>query len=149
MKANKAVKRLTHAEDLISDVMERYSDGAPYIRQQLLDAKAAVGRAKDAVKAQVPSRTKSAPKRAATKKAAVKVAGPSSSSWGQQGSRRKPALGRPRAGRRGTLTQNVPLGSRGVSQKVNFLGQGNKGSLIRSEERRVGKEGRSRWSPYH
>src|ERR1022692_3377287 len=59
MKANKAVKRLTHAEDLISDVMERYSDGAPYIRQQLLDAKAAVGRAKDAVKAQVPSRTKS------------------------------------------------------------------------------------------
>lgn len=73
MKANKAVKRLTHAEDLISDVMERYSDGAPYIRQQLLDAKAAVGRAKDAVKAQVPSRTKSAPKRAATKKAAVKV----------------------------------------------------------------------------
>src|ERR1019366_7300789 len=48
----------------------------------------------------------------------------------------KTALGRPRAGRRGTLTQNVPLGSRVVSQKVNFLGQGNKGRLISSAVRR-------------
>src|ERR1039457_4048581 len=31
----------------------------------------------------------------------------------------------------GTLTQNVPLGSRVVSQKVNFLGQGNKGGSSR------------------
>ena len=45
-------------------------------------------------------------------------------------------MGRPRAGRRGTLTQNVPLGSRVVSQKVNFLGQGNKGRLISSAVRR-------------
>jgi hypothetical protein len=45
-------------------------------------------------------------------------------------------LGRPRAGRRGTLSQNVPLGSRVVSQKVNFLGQGNKGRLISSAVRR-------------
>ena len=73
MKASKALKRLAHVEDLLSDVMERYSAGSLDIRKQLLDAKAAVGRAKDAVKAQVPSRTKSAPKRAATKKAAVKV----------------------------------------------------------------------------
>src|ERR1022692_2823854 len=63
-------------------------------------------------------------------------AGPASSSWVQQASRRKTALGRPRAGRRGTLTQNVPLGSRVVSQKVNFLGQGNKGRLISSAVRR-------------
>src|ERR1035438_5383032 len=34
------------------------------------------------------------------------------------------------------LTQNVPLGSRVVSQKVNFWGQGNKGSLISSAVRR-------------
>src|ERR1035441_1959140 len=39
-------------------------------------------------------------------------------------------------GRRGPLTQNVPLGSRVVSQKVNFLGQGNKGRLISSAVRR-------------
>ena len=30
-----------------------------------------------------------------------------------------------------TLTQNVPLGSRVVSRKVNFLGQGNKGGSSR------------------
>src|ERR1039457_6153720 len=34
------------------------------------------------------------------------------------------------------LAQNVPLGSRVVSQKVNFWGQGNKGSLISSAVRR-------------
>src|ERR1022692_1995806 len=33
-------------------------------------------------------------------------------------------------------TKNVPLGSRVVSQKVNFLGQGNKGRLISSAVRR-------------
>jgi|HubBroStandDraft_4_1064222.scaffolds.fasta_scaffold224392_2 hypothetical protein len=72
MKANKALKRLTHVDDLLSDVMERYSAVAPEIRQQLLDAKAAVGRAKDAVKLQVPARTKRAPKKAAARKSAVK-----------------------------------------------------------------------------
>jgi len=55
MKANKALKRLTHVEDLLSDVMERYSAGVPDIRQQLLDAKTAVGRVKDAVKVQTSS----------------------------------------------------------------------------------------------
>jgi uncharacterized protein YhaN len=73
MKANKALKRLTHAEDLVSDVMERYSEGSPDIRQQLLDAKAAVGRAKDAVNVQESSEKTSARKKTATKKAAVKV----------------------------------------------------------------------------
>jgi hypothetical protein len=70
VKTSKALKRITHAEDLISDVLERYSEGALEIRQQLLDAKAAVGRAKEAVKLQVSART---PKKAATKRAAVKV----------------------------------------------------------------------------
>jgi len=57
MKANKALKRLTQAEDVISDVMERYPAGS--IQQQLLDAKAAVGRAKDAI-VQASSRPKKA-----------------------------------------------------------------------------------------
>jgi hypothetical protein len=73
MKSTKAVKRLDHAEYLVSDVLERYSDGTPEIRQQLLDAKAAVGRAKEGVKSQASSEKTSAPKKAATKKAAVKV----------------------------------------------------------------------------
>jgi len=73
MKANKALKRLTHVEDLLTDVLERYSADAPEIQQQLQDAKAALSRAKDAVKLRAPSRTKSVQKKAATKKAAVKV----------------------------------------------------------------------------
>ncbi len=73
MKATKALKRLTHVNDLISDVMERYSADSPDIREKLQDAKAAVGRATDAVKLQVPSRTKNAQKKAATKATAVKV----------------------------------------------------------------------------
>jgi uncharacterized protein YhaN len=73
MKATKALKRLAHVEDLLSDVMERYSAGSPDIQQQLLDAKAAVGRAKDAVNVQESSEKTSARKKAATKKAAVKV----------------------------------------------------------------------------
>ncbi len=73
MKTNKALKRLTHVEELLSDVMERYSDGAPDIQQRLLDAKAAVGRAKDVLKLQASSEKTSAPEKAATRKAAVKV----------------------------------------------------------------------------
>jgi hypothetical protein len=70
MKAIKAHKRISHAEDLISDVLERYSEDEPEIRQKLLDAKAAVGRAKEAVSLQAAART---PKKAATKRATVKV----------------------------------------------------------------------------
>jgi len=73
MKANKAVKRLEHAEYLVSDVLERYSADAPEIRQQLLDAKSAVGRAKDAVSLQASYEKTSARKKTARKKAAVKV----------------------------------------------------------------------------
>jgi hypothetical protein len=68
MKATKALKRLAHVEDLLSDVTERYSEVEPAVRQQLLDAKAAVSRAKDALSSQVPSRTKSAPKTVGKKK---------------------------------------------------------------------------------
>jgi hypothetical protein len=73
MKATKAHKRISHAEDLISDVLERYSADVPEIRQQLLDAKAAVGRAKDAVKLQESSEKTSARQKVGKKKAAVKV----------------------------------------------------------------------------
>jgi hypothetical protein len=89
MKANKVLKRLAKIEELMSDVMERYSESAPHIRAVLQDAKAAVTRAKEAVSLQsssskknpplkhsgTPSKadTKSAQKKAATKKAAVKV----------------------------------------------------------------------------
>ena len=73
MKASKALKRIVHAEDLISDVMERYSDGSLAIRESLQDAKTAVTRAKDAVSLQAPARATSAPKKTATKKTAVKV----------------------------------------------------------------------------
>jgi hypothetical protein len=73
MKANKALKRLTHVEDLLSDVMERYSADASDIRENLQSAKAAVGRAKDAVKSQEVSEKTSARKNVGPKKAAVKV----------------------------------------------------------------------------
>src|ERR1017187_2619739 len=56
--------------------------------------------------------------------------------WVQQASRRKTGLGASASGPGADLTQNVPLGSRVVAQKVNFWGQGNKGSLISSAVRR-------------
>ncbi len=55
MKANKALKRLTKIEALISDVTERYSAGAHHIREALHEAKAAVARVKAAVKSQPSS----------------------------------------------------------------------------------------------
>jgi hypothetical protein len=73
MKANKALKRLTHVEDLMSDVLERYSSSAPDIREKLQDARVAVIRAKEAVSLQASSEKTSARKKAATRKAAVKV----------------------------------------------------------------------------
>ena len=73
MRANKALKRLTHVEDLLADLMERYSAGSPDIREKLQEAKVAVGRAKEAVNVQESSEKTSARKKADTKKAAVKV----------------------------------------------------------------------------
>ena len=76
MKTNKALKRLAKIEALISDVMERYSESAPHIREVLQDAKAAVTRAKEAVRLQASSGTtknpplkhSKPPSKAATKK---------------------------------------------------------------------------------
>src|ERR1019366_1615383 len=55
---------------------------------------------------------------------------------GAAGEQEENGLGASASGPARTLTQNVPLGSRVVSQKVNFLGQGNKGRLISSAVRR-------------
>jgi hypothetical protein len=52
MKANKALKRLTKIEALISDVTERYSAGARHVREALHEAKATVARVKGAVRSQ-------------------------------------------------------------------------------------------------
>ena len=57
MKTNKALKRLTKIEALMSAVTERYSANAPHIREALDDAKAAVTRAKQAVSLQASSET--------------------------------------------------------------------------------------------
>ena len=50
---------------------------------------------------------------------------------GAAGEQEENGLGASAGGPARTLTQNVPLGSRVVSQKVNFLGQGNKGGSSR------------------
>src|ERR1017187_7870365 len=55
---------------------------------------------------------------------------------GAAGEQEENGLGASASGPARTLTQNVPLGSRVVSQKVNFLGQGNKGGLTSSAVRR-------------
>ena len=57
MKANKALKRLAKIEALMSDVTERYSASAPYIRQVLQDAKEAITQAKEAVSLQASTGT--------------------------------------------------------------------------------------------
>ena len=78
MKANKALKRLAKIEALISDVTERYSASAPHVRDVLQDAKAAVARAKEAVRlrASAGKSKKSAPIKKGAKKAAAKKAAP-------------------------------------------------------------------------
>ena len=66
MKASKALKRLTHVEDLLGDVMERYSPDSPAIRETLQNAKTAVSRAKDTVSLQqAPPKTTSPQKKQA------------------------------------------------------------------------------------
>jgi hypothetical protein len=67
MKANKALKRLTKIEALISDVTERYSAGAHHIREALHEAKAAVVRVKAAVRSQ-PSSGRAKTSKAPSKK---------------------------------------------------------------------------------
>ena len=57
MKANKALKRLAKIEALMSDLTERYSAGAPSIRDLLQNAEVAVTQAKEAVGLQASSWT--------------------------------------------------------------------------------------------
>ena len=57
MKANKALKRLSKIEALMSVVAKRYSAGELHIREVLQDAKAAVTRAKEALSLRVSSAT--------------------------------------------------------------------------------------------
>ena len=57
MKANKALKRLSKIEALISDVTERYSASAPRMREMLQNAKTAVAQAKEAVSLRASSGT--------------------------------------------------------------------------------------------
>jgi hypothetical protein len=52
MKAKKALKRLAKIDALMSDVTERYSASAPFIRELLRDAKVAVERAREIVSLQ-------------------------------------------------------------------------------------------------
>ena len=85
MKANKALKRLAKIEAWMSDVTDRYLARSPGIRKVLQEAKAAVARAKEAVRLQTSSKTaKKAPlppskaeasrrRRAKTKAAAAKA----------------------------------------------------------------------------
>ena len=50
------------------------------------------------------------------------------------------------------IVQELQMGLSTVSQNLNLLEQEGlieKNGFLRSEERRVGKECRSRWSPYH
>jgi hypothetical protein len=61
MKANKALKRLTKIEALMSDVTERYSASSPHTRKVFQDAKAAVTRAKEAVSLQASAGTAKTP----------------------------------------------------------------------------------------
>jgi hypothetical protein len=72
MKANKALNRLAKIEALISDVMERYSATTPRVRDVLQDAKAAVARAKEAVRLRASK--KSAPIKKGAKKPVAKKA---------------------------------------------------------------------------
>jgi hypothetical protein len=75
MKANKALKRLTKIEALISDVTERYSKGSLHIREALQDAKAAVARVKAAVRSQPSSGTAKTSKAPAKQKRRLSAAG--------------------------------------------------------------------------
>src|SRR2546426_6689260 len=47
------------------------------------------------------------------------------------------------------LQQRVAFEKPGETVEVTVLRQGGEKKTVRSEERRVGKECRSRWSPYH
>jgi hypothetical protein len=79
MKAKKALKRLEKIEALTSDLMYRYSSGGPQVRAALQDAKAALGRANQAINSQASSETEGKGSRT-KKKVAGKKAGAKASS---------------------------------------------------------------------
>ena len=78
MKADKALRRVTKIEELISDLTERYSGGAPAIRKALQDAVAAVAVAKEAVNLEATSGMETSPpvKHAASQNAKRAKPGP-------------------------------------------------------------------------
>ena len=49
----------------------------------------------------------------------------------------------------GVLTDMTPIGREGMTEEEKYEFLVNERENERSEERRVGKECRSRWSPYH
>ena len=78
MKANKALKRLGKIEALVSDVARRFSASAPHVSGVPKDLKAALSRVKEAVTAEVSSRTAKkkaapAPKKKTAKKKTAKA----------------------------------------------------------------------------
>jgi len=74
MKANKALKRLTKIEALISDVTARYSSGSEHIGQALQDAMAAIARVKAAIAKSPAVKATSSIKRVTGKSPSAKTA---------------------------------------------------------------------------
>ena len=78
MKANKALKRLTKIEALMSEVTEKYSVKEPHLRHVLQEAGTAITRAKEAVslrassKARVESSTEHSKRKRAKAQTATK-----------------------------------------------------------------------------
>jgi hypothetical protein len=65
MKANKALKRLTKIEELLSDVKARYSVAAPDLRQAIQNAGSAIAQAKEIVSLQAAAKADRGAKKAA------------------------------------------------------------------------------------
>ena len=85
---------------------------------------------------------------------AATSAGPRSSPLGESASAVIGEVGPIPSSRRAALeAQGVPsdavVGTSGLEQALDAPLRGTPGGGLRSEERRVGKEGRARWSPYH
>src|SRR5450631_851418 len=75
MKAKKALKRLTRAEKLLSDVLDQYSAGEKEVKELLDSAKTSVARAWESLSSKVSStlEKKPASKKRIAKKAAARI----------------------------------------------------------------------------
>jgi hypothetical protein len=104
MKANKALKRLTKIESLMSAVAERYSASAPHLRKVLKEAVDAVAKAKKAVGLQASSATRSpkakdrdkqvvpfSQKKSTARKATTNTSKPSAKTPNKRAAKRKPS----------------------------------------------------------